>query len=449
MPGRSLAPTEPSTVPVWYRGDAYRQAKGFLDATHRACAPEETSERISPLLPWAGITRLADVTGLDRVGVPTILAMRPNAPTLANSSGKGFTLSAAKVSAAMEGIELHCAEEDHRFTSERLRATHRDLVQAGLAIEAELLPLSRFSLFHEDVAEDWVLGWDLIGQREIAVPFEIVSMASGLERRSTHFSFQVGSNGLASGNVFLEAVCSGLAEVIERDAVTTAVLRARHGPGNLEEVDLRTVVFDRVRELLARLERAGISPVLFDCTADTGVPAFMSYLLDREVPATGTFRGYGAHLDPEVAMVRALTESIQSRAVYIAGSRDDLMVLEHRRLRRSRAGIRAGEGTPQRVGEKDASAMTSQATQTFEGDCQAMLRALQDVGLSSAVVVDLTLPELGIPVVKVVVPGLEGYSSFSYFKPGPRGRAAITGALAGPKARPSPPIDHARGRAPS
>jgi len=51
-----------------------------------------------------GITRVANVTGLDHVGIPVVMACRPNARGLAVSQGKGLTLDAAKASAVMESI---------------------------------------------------------------------------------------------------------------------------------------------------------------------------------------------------------------------------------------------------------------------------------------------------------------------------------------------------------
>jgi ribosomal protein S12 methylthiotransferase accessory factor len=415
--------------PVVYRGQAHRAPKRYAETTHRACSPEETFERIEPLLATAGITRLADVTGLDRIGIPTVLAMRPNAPTLANSSGKGFTLTAARVSAAMEGIELFCAEEEGHFPFEAVQSTHAELERAGLAVPAELLPLARSSLFHPETPESWVIGFDLMGQREIAVPYELVGMGSVYLRHSPAFrrySFQVGSNGLASGNVWLEAVCAGLSEVIERDAVTCCNLRSGGDPRLLTRADLSTIPFDSVAELVERLRATGVVPLLFDCAVDTAVPTYVAYLVDRMLPATGTFRGYGAHLHPEVAMVRALTEAVQSRAVYIAGSRDDLMTLEHRRLRQRRDG--GLSELAEAEGGADVSSTATAATDSFEGDCHALLRALDRIGLEHAIVVDLTWPELGVPVVRVIVPGLEGYRSFRHYAPGPRGRAAIAEA---------------------
>ena len=94
-----------------YRGRSYREAKGFFQGTQRSVPPAETLERVRPTFPVAGITRIANITHLDRIGVPTTLAIRPNGQTLSNSSGKGFDLDAAKTSAVMEAIELFHAEE--------------------------------------------------------------------------------------------------------------------------------------------------------------------------------------------------------------------------------------------------------------------------------------------------------------------------------------------------
>jgi ribosomal protein S12 methylthiotransferase accessory factor len=421
------------TTPIRFWNSEHRAVKGYLGPTHRTCPPEQTLERITPLLPRAGITRMADITGLDRIGVPVALAMRPNAPTLANSSGKGFTRAAAMVSAAMEGIELQFAEDltgpHGRGQAAVLRATHRELDRDGLVCPFEHLPLARCSTFTADTAEDWLIGFDIIAEQPMAVPYAVVSMAYAYFRDQFRLSFQIGSNGLASGNVFLEAVCAGLAEVIERDAVTCARLRSG---GHLElgtEVSLSMVGYDSVADLVDRFRRAGMSPLLFDCTADTAVPTYVAYLSDDLVPDTGIFKGYGTHLHPEVAAVRALTEAAQSRAVYIAGSRDDLMTLEHRRMR-----LTGGDRVMGPVRGVGAASLppSSAAAATFEEDCAALVAAVRRAGLNHVIVVDLAPPDLPVSVVRVVVPGLEGYSHFMHYAPGPRGHAALHEASAGP-----------------
>jgi len=76
--------------------------KRYRRGTHRVCDPAETLARIVPLLGAFGVTRLADITRLDRIGIPTYQAIRPSSRSLSVSQGKGLTPEAAKVSAAME-----------------------------------------------------------------------------------------------------------------------------------------------------------------------------------------------------------------------------------------------------------------------------------------------------------------------------------------------------------
>ena len=86
--------------------------KRYKDDTHRALAPEETLSRIDSKMPAAGITRVADITNLDRVGIPVFSSIRPMAEKGAISvyNGKGATPTEAKVSAMMEGIERYSGE---------------------------------------------------------------------------------------------------------------------------------------------------------------------------------------------------------------------------------------------------------------------------------------------------------------------------------------------------
>ena len=87
--------------------------------------------------------------------------------------------------------------------------------------------------------------------------------------RSKYFSignFQIGSNGLASGNDLLEAILSGLYEVIERDAVSCHRMRESRNGRRLPRVILDTIPWSSVRELLDRLTFAGVRTILYDCT---------------------------------------------------------------------------------------------------------------------------------------------------------------------------------------
>jgi hypothetical protein len=84
--------------------------KAHRSGTDRLVAPEETLENVRRFFPVMGITRVADITGLDTIGIPIVLAHRPNSRHIVVTQGKGLDLAASKASAVMESIEAYTAE---------------------------------------------------------------------------------------------------------------------------------------------------------------------------------------------------------------------------------------------------------------------------------------------------------------------------------------------------
>lgn len=409
------------TPEIRFRGEAFRARKQFWHGTHRTVPPEETLERILRYRKPVGLTRLADITGLDRIGIPTVLAHRPNCPTLANAAGKGYTLLAAKVSAAMEAVEIYHAEN---LRLPQIVKPFAELEKAGLAIPAESLPLTKNSMFHPHRPEYWAPGWDIMNQREVAVPWVCVGMTPPEGQRPRRWMpFAIGTNGLAGGNHFLEALGAALYEVVERDAVACHRMAATAGVHQLERVRLDTIESPFVADLVERLRSVGIKPALYDCATDTDVPVYLAVIYDELIPHVGFYRGYGAHLDPAIAMVRAITEAVQARVITIAGSRDDYFRRDQlvNRFVSGRRGTDILESVPETI---DARLRPDEATDSFEGDVHVILKKLARVGLNQVIVLDLSHEEIGIPVTRVIVPGLEGYM-FDHYRPGPRAQAFI------------------------
>ncbi|HZN15846.1 MAG TPA: YcaO-like family protein [Acidimicrobiales bacterium] len=401
-------------TPIVYRGTELRGAKQFWRGTQRSIAPAETLARIRPHFATAGLTRIANITGLDRIGIPVTIAVRPNSRTLSTSSGKGFSIEAANASGAMEALELFHAEDVRLPTS---RAAYRDLPPNR--IPAEDLGLVKNHVFNEEWPYTWLTGWDLTSQEDVPIPWAAVHMSADPRRGWELHTFQLTSNGLASGNNFLEALNAGLFEVIERDAVTCHRLAWSRKKAAPPVVDLSTIAHPLVGELLRQCAEADIGVAIFDCTVDTQVPVYMAYVYDRVLNDIGVYRGYGAHLDPEVAMIRAITEAAQGRAIYISGARDDVFRHSYRQLQRHHAVDLAKmiDAMPATV---DARLRPSTATPTFEGDTHTAIGHLAALGLRT-IVVDLSREEFPISVVKVFVPGLEGYM-FDFYEPGRRAR---------------------------
>lgn len=368
--------------------------KRYKKDTHRALPPEETLEIVERKMPAAGITRVADITNLDRIGIPVFTSIRPTAEKGAISvyNGKGATPTEAKVSAIMEGIERYSAEVRN---ADLITARFSELRENALNPEELILPRGA----DPDAEIPWVRGYDLIGDEEILVPANAVyhPLPSSYTRL-----FRTNTTGLASGNQLEEAIFHGLAEVVERDAWSVAEHTRSMGPL------LRYNGDGLAGELLGMFQRAEVRVYVRDITSDVGVPTFAAVSDDVKLrdPALLT-AGMGTHTDPEVALLRALTEVAQSRLTQIHGAREDTVSADFRRMMGYDRMKRLNRHWFEYEREEDFSSIKSYDTDDFLDDIKHILDRLQSAGFERAIVVDLTAPEIMVPVVRVIVPGLE------------------------------------------
>ena len=223
----------------------HRQSKTFLPGTRRSRTPADTLKDYGRFMTEVGITRLANVTGLDSIGIPVIQAVRPNSRALSVSQGKGADVDSAKVSALMESIELWHAE---RIESPLRSATYDGLRALEPVVDIFKLSRSAGAEIRADAQRTWIKGWDVLQQEPVWVPYEVVNMNTLGVSASTS-TFSCNSNGLASGNHILEAIEHALCEVIERD--THAVYWARGLEAALgTKIDPTTIDDPSLRALL-------------------------------------------------------------------------------------------------------------------------------------------------------------------------------------------------------
>ncbi|MCG2738541.1 MAG: YcaO-like family protein, partial [Candidatus Methanoperedenaceae archaeon] len=154
----------------------------YLEGTQRVLSPEATLERTTKLLPVIGVTRIANITDLDRVGIPVFSAIRPSAADGAISiySGKGVTDTNARISAIMESFERCLAEQPEvsinlpgvQLNSERVVDTYESLSESYPALYPDALlmpqPLTEFTSL------EWVMGHDIMDDIEVFVPANAV-----------------------------------------------------------------------------------------------------------------------------------------------------------------------------------------------------------------------------------------------------------------------------------
>lgn len=370
--------------------------KQYKDDTHRVCRPEETLERAEARLPAAGITRVADITNLDRIGIPVFSSIRPMADRGAVSvyNGKGATPAEARVSAIMEGLERYSAEvRDRRLKIARFSEigptalSPSDLIlPAGADTEAEI---------------PWVSGWDIMNNEEIMVPANAVFHPLPQEYRRL---FRTNTSGLASGNKIEEAIFHGLAEVIERDAWALVEAARRSAP----LIDTDGIEDRLARSLLDRFARAEVDVYLRDITSDIGIPTCAAAADDvRMRDPTLLTTGMGTHTSAKVAVLRALTEVAQSRLTQIHGAREDTTLADIRKQIGYERTKRLNRHWFEKGEQKSFSEIPSFESDDFLQDIKHMQKRLEDAGMQRVIVVDLTREEIGIPVVRVIVPGLE------------------------------------------
>ena len=368
-----------------------------------------------------GITRIADVTGLDRIGLPVVMVYRPNSRSVAVWPGKGIDLAAAQASGLMEAIETYHAEHItlplKLAAYEELRYTHRlaDVAQLPLTVDARFDP---YAPIH------WIEGYDLLQDTAIWLPYDLVHTNYTVRLRSMASGFLASSNGLASGNHLLEAISHGICELVERDALALWSLQDDAARAQTR-LDLTTVTDTTCIQVLDCYRQAQVGVGVWEITSDISIPAFLVRIMDppdhpwRRLTAS---QGYGCHPTRGVALLRALTEAAQTRLTRIVASRDDLD------LTVADAGAEALELLWTEVAApepRDFSNVPSWDVDTFEADVTWELDRLHRAGITSVIVVDLTRPELGIPVVRLVIPGLEYVTARATYLPGLRAQRRL------------------------
>lgn len=375
---------------------------------------------LRPRLGLFGITRVADITGLDHLGIPVAVAVRPNARALSVSQGKGLDKAQAFVGAALESIETWHAEVPALAT---ITATPRRAAGDPSFLKLSRLTLHRGSRLRPELAIPWFPARDLISGRELWVPAELVELDSTRLDQEGRGCFPLSSTGLASGRTPAEATLHALFELIERDGLTLFRFRDPREKAK-RRIDLARVRDPVARALLDRLDEAGMLVGAWDATSDLGVPTIFCHLMPerpRGHDGPGWELGSAARACPVAALCAALLEAVQARLTQIAGVRDDIGRNRYEpppafRLEYQRALLKA------RGGYELPPPAWSPALPA-ETQIELLLARLARHGLDQVALVDLARPEIGIPVVKAVVPGLEDGLDMIGWRPGPRARA--------------------------
>ena len=354
------------------------------------------------------------------------LALRPRGITQlraglrAESGGKGTTELQAEVGALCEAIERRSGS--WHGDEERLRGSLKSLGEQAIHPNACQLYDDRqypgraawntehgpFQFvcdpFDERAVLDWTPVWSLSRQCHRLLPTRMLYY--GVPQGNGPCYAWADSNGSAAGTSLEDAALQGLLELVERDAVALWWYNRTLQPA----VDLDAFHdpwIDELREVYAGLDR---EVWVLDLTADLGIPVMVALCRRRGEPGRQILFGLGAHLDPRLALLRALTELNQLMPKALLDERGGTAWSDPDGVRWWRHATVHNQpyllpDPAQRTRGPGDYAYTP--TADLYEDVRVVQNRLEAQGLE-VLLLDQTRPDFGLPVVKAIVPGLRG-----------------------------------------
>ncbi|MFD4925607.1 TOMM precursor leader peptide-binding protein [Streptomyces goshikiensis] len=346
------------------------------------------------------------------------------------SSGKGATALQARVGALAEAVERHSG---HLQGDEPLRlARYRDLGPDAVHPDAvQLFDPRQFAgretwnrshnsfqhvpePFDEDAPVEWTPVWSLTAGRHRLLPTALLYYnGAGLTGRRYAIAH---SNGTAAGGSPEDAVLQGFLELVERDAVAVWWYNRTRRPG----IDLVAHEDPWITELQSVHRSLRREVWALDLTSDLGVPVVAALSRRVDKPAEDIVLGFGAHFDPRIALRRALAEVNQLLPPVLDARADGTgyQITDQQTLSWMRTATTAGQPhlrpdsgrRPVGPGQHPYTARTD-----LRADVAAAEEIVRRAGME-LLVLDQTRPDVGLPVVRVIVPGLRPH--WARFAPG-------------------------------
>ena len=377
--------------------------------TSLRCRPaRETLWAAQRLMPALGISRVTDITRMDRLGLPVCASIRPRGRTLRVHAGKGLDLDEARAGALMEAVEYAVAEQASAAAADAHISVGEFVAQFGGALRLVDFAPALGQPVTADRRIAAVTCEDLCSGQDRLVPAELVHMPWPADDGPPLFGWS--TNGLASGNTLAEATLHALYEVLERDA-----LAMNRAGDNSIAIDNNSLP-GSVRAWAAAWQAQGIALAVRQMPNDFDLPCFEAHLHEPASTDVNLAGGSGLHAQAPIALARAVCEAAQSRLSFIHGGRDDITGFFAHAAQAARTGAAATAGEQQLI----ASLMDSRGAINFNAatplplppTLAALLERLAARGFGTVLRRQLDLPDgalrrAGLHVVKVVVPRCE------------------------------------------
>ena len=414
-----------------------RRKKTFVsDGGHRCVAPEETLAKYRHLIsPVTGVVRSIEKVSPNFSPLFHSYVARHHCELMnlewlrvninGRSAGKGKTDIQAKVSALCEAIERYSVvfqgdELRSRSSYQQLgdRAIHPNACMNFSSIQYadrhhwnEKCPSFSQQIpepFNEEIEREWTPVWSLNHQVFKYLPTSYCYF--GYPQQASHRDCWADSNGCAAGNTLEEAILQGFMELVERDCVALWWYNRIKNPAvNLESFD--EPYFQALKDHYRTLQR---DLWVVDITSDLNIPTFAAISIRTDCEIEDIVLGFGTHFDPVIAISRALTEVNQILPAVLSSNADgttrylsyDALAIEWWKTAtvKNQPYLSPHESLPTK-GWKDYPRIEND---DLLNDIRLCQQIVEERGMEM-LILDQTRPDIGLKVVKVIVPGLRHF----------------------------------------
>lgn len=347
------------------------------------------------------------------------------------SAGKGMTDTQAKASAIGEAIERYCGVI--QGDEARIVSTQKILGADAINLNScQLYSDRQFARRRQTNAEnmgfafvcdpldpaapiEWSPVWSLTEQRHKYLPTAYLYYGYQLPPGHPRFAYAE-SNGNAAGTCMEDAVLQGFLELVERDSIAIWWYNRLRRPA----VDLDSFGEEwltRFREFYAAHHR---DVWALDLMTDFGIPAFAAVSRRTDKPAEDILMAFGAHFNPRIALLRAFAEMNQFISSVISvkadgtgyAYQDEFQLAWWRKATVAEHPYLLPDSTQPAI---RASSYADVSAHDLLSDVLTAQRLVQERGMEM-LVLDQTRPDVGLPVAKVIVPGIRHF--WTRFAPG-------------------------------
>lgn len=323
------------------------------------------------------------------------------------SHGKGMDREQAFLSAGYELVERISAR--YYGDVDLITGAYSDLKEYCMHVSPMVRTVENiktvYDKFEDKKVIDWVWGYSIVEKRAKLVPASLVFL--------TDHCFwgnfpSAGSSGLSAGAHLEDAILQGLFEVLEHDAMMIGQCNQVYLP----IIDYSDIRNERLAKTISAIREKGYEVISRDYTNDIGVPVIATWICDPANLKEYAMRGFGCSMDAELALERSVTEAIQSSPMYIDERTKDYTVPRMTNLNSNPNSLYSLAYFKQKdlgsFGKRVSihSHDTNERYSTVQDVIQILIRKIKKVLPDADILyVNLTRPEINIPVVKVFITG--------------------------------------------